>query len=138
MGAEHDAVVPPPDPVQDHVQEEPASVKDPLKVPVAHRSAAVSISLVAGYPCVFAVPQDPLTDDKLAEQDAFVPPLIPLQFHVQGPVPETVEAFPALQRLVEGAVENVPPFDDPQTPLINLFELHEAVVPPPDPVQLQV
>jgi hypothetical protein len=137
LGAEHDAVDPPPDPVQDHVQEEPASVKE-VNVPVVHLSAAVSISLVAGYPCVFAVPQAPLTDDKLAEQDAFVPPLIPLQFHVQGPVPETAEAFPALQRLVVGAVENVPPFDDPQTPLINLFELQEAVVPPPDPVQLQV
>ncbi len=51
-----------------------------------------------------------------AEQLAVVPPLDPVQLHVQGPVPLTAVAVPALQRLVVGAVVKVPPLDEPHTP----------------------
>ena len=48
-----------------------------------------------------------------AEQFAAVPPFNPVQLHVHGPLPLTVVGVPALQRFVEGADVNVPPFDDP-------------------------
>ncbi len=51
-----------------------------------------------------------------AEQLAVVPPLDPVQLHVQGPVPLTVVGVPELQRLVVGAEVKVPPFDAPHTP----------------------
>ncbi len=52
----------------------------------------------------------------LAEQLDVVPPFDPVQLHVQGPVPLTAVAVPALQRLVVGAEVNVPPLDVPHTP----------------------
>ncbi len=51
-----------------------------------------------------------------AEQLALVPPLDPVQLHVQGPVPLTVVGVPALQRLVVGAEVKVPPLDEPHAP----------------------
>ncbi len=51
-----------------------------------------------------------------ALQPAEDPPYRPVQSHVQGPVPPTAVAFPALQRFVAGAAVKVPPFADPQTP----------------------
>jgi len=58
----------------------------------------------------------------LAEQLAVVPPLDPVQLHVQGPLPLTVVAVPALQRLVVGAEVNVPPFEEPQEPFTAVAE----------------
>ena len=45
-----------------------------------------------------------------------MPPFNPAQLQAQGPVPVTVEALPAEQRLVVGAVGTVVPFADPQAP----------------------
>jgi hypothetical protein len=50
-----------------------------------------------------------------AEQFLLVPLFIPLQTHVHGPEPLTVDAIPALQRFVVGLVETVLPFAEPQT-----------------------
>lgn len=63
----------------------------------------------------WAVPHAPLTD-RLAEQDALVPPLIPLQFQLNGPAPETVVAVPVLQRPEVGATYTFDPLDGPQVP----------------------
>jgi hypothetical protein len=43
-----------------------------------------------------------LTDVFWAEQEAVVPPSIPRQVQVQGPLPETEDGFPAEQRLDAG------------------------------------
>ena len=43
-----------------------------------------------------------------------------MQFHVHGPLPLTVVAVPVLQRLVVGAEVNVPPLDEPHTPVIGV------------------
>ena len=52
-----------------------------------------------------------------AEQFATEPPFAPVQVQVHGlPLPVTVLAAPALQRLVAGAVVNVPPLAVPHTP----------------------
>jgi hypothetical protein len=48
-----------------------------------------------------------------AEHDAVVPPLLPAQVQIHGPLPDTVLAVPVLQRLLEGADENVSPSDEP-------------------------
>ena len=52
-----------------------------------------------------------------AEQLAVEPPPDPAQVQVQGPVPPTVLAVPAVHRLVVGAEAKVPPLDEPQTPM---------------------
>lgn len=69
---------------------------------------------------VITVPPDvsqviPL-DNNVAEQESELPPLIPSQGHVHGPVPDTAPAVPTAQRLVVGAVEKLPPSADPHTP----------------------
>ena len=61
-----------------------------------------------------------------AEQLAVEPPFDPEQLHVHGPLPLTVVAVPALQRLVAGAEVNVPPFDEPHAPAIG-FAVNVAV-----------
>lgn len=43
-----------------------------------------------------------------------VPPLLPAELQSPGPVPETLDAVPALQRFVVGALVRVLPFADPQ------------------------
>jgi hypothetical protein len=53
-----------------------------------------------------------------AEQLAVTPPSLPAQDHAQGPLPETGEGVPVLQRLVVGALVNFVPFDPPQLPLV--------------------
>ncbi len=85
---------------------------------------------------VFAVPQAPF-NWRFAEHCAVVPPSDPVQFQVHGPVPLTVEALPALQRFVLGAVRKFPVFAEPHMPLIPYDAEHCTVVPPPDPWQLQ-
>ena len=57
----------------------------------------------------------------VALQVAVVPPFDPLQDQDQGPLPATALAVPALQRLV-GTPESVCPFEDPQVPLIGVFD----------------
>lgn len=44
------------------------------------------------------------------------PPSDPVQDHVQGPVPETAEAVPEVQRFAEGAEFTVVPLAEPQRP----------------------
>ncbi len=63
-----------------------------------------------------------------AEQLAVVPPLDPVQLHVQGPVPLTDVAVPALQRLAVGAVVKVPPLDEPHTPFTGVDVVNEAAM----------
>jgi len=46
-----------------------------------------------------------------------LPPLLPAQDHVQGPVPETDDAVPALHRPDVGALTRSAPFEEPQAPL---------------------
>ena len=56
----------------------------------------------------------------LAEQLAVEPPFDPWQLQVQGPVPLTELAVPAVQRLVVGAEVKVPPSAEPHWPLAEL------------------
>jgi hypothetical protein len=72
-----------------------------------------------------------------AEQLAVEPPLAPEQLQSHGPVPVTVEAVPALQRLVVGALVRVELFDEPHAPLISSKAEQLAVEPPLAPKQLQ-
>src|SRR3990172_9898307 len=63
-------------------------------------------------------PPPPLSVAEQVVAVVLVPPLIPLQPHVQGPEPETAVALvPATQRFVEGALANDPPLLVPQAPL---------------------
>jgi hypothetical protein len=57
-----------------------------------------------------------------AEQLAFVPPLVPLQLQLQGPLPVTVVAVPDEQRSVAGATPRKAPLLLPQTPSTGLGE----------------
>ena len=52
-----------------------------------------------------------------AWQLAVDPPFDPAQVQIQGPLPVTALAVPALQRLVVGAEAKVPPLDEPHWPL---------------------
>ena len=58
----------------------------------------------------------------VALQFAVVPIPMPAQFQLQGPVPDTVVAEPALQRLLTGAIVKAPPLLEPQLPLITTGE----------------
>jgi hypothetical protein len=122
--SEHDAVLPPllPPQVQLHGPL-PATAE---VVPAVHR-LAVGLVLTEAP---FAVPHAPLTfvvEASLSEHAAVLPPLLPAQLHDHGPVPLTVDAVPAVQRLVVGLVPTVNPFDEPHTPLTALGDVEEAV-----------
>jgi hypothetical protein len=65
------------------------------------------------------LPQEPLVT-RLAEQLAFVPPFVPLQIHVHGPLPLTDDADPVLQRLAVGADVRSAPLLLPQDPLVGV------------------
>lgn len=54
---------------------------------------------------------------KEAEQESVVPPSMPLQDQLQGPLPIMAEGVPALHRLTAGATLNTPPLLTPQIPL---------------------
>ena len=92
------------------------------------RGDIVTVVCVLLFTCCVAgltepfVPADAVTVHFciLAEQLAAEPPLDPVQLHVQGPLPLTAVAVPALQRLVVGAEVNVPPLDEPHAPLIGV------------------
>lgn len=79
-----------------------------------------------------------------AEQVAVVPPLDPPHVHVHGPEPDTDEAVPAEQRLVDGADATVVPLADPHTPLMGAGPAFTATVVlaagdvPPLPVHVSV
>ena len=49
---------------------------------------------------------------------ALVPPLLPLQVQLHGPLPLTVAGVPLLHRYVEGATVKIAPLEGPQTPLM--------------------
>ena len=63
-----------------------------------------------------------ITEEIWAEHDAVVPPLVPRHCQVHGPVPDTVVAVPAEQRLLVGLDATVLPFADPQTPFTTVGE----------------
>src|SRR5271157_3818799 len=65
------------------------------------------------------------------------PPLLPAQLQLHGPLPATVDAVPALQRLAVGAVLTATPFALPHVPLISSRAEQLAVVPPPEPAHVQ-
>jgi hypothetical protein len=69
----------------------------------------------------FAEPHWPFTGADAsctAEQVAVVPPLLPAHVHDHPLLPVvTVDAVPALQRLVVGALERLVPFEAPHAPL---------------------
>ena len=46
-----------------------------------------------------------------------VPPFVPAHVQVQGPLPETADAVPVLQKLTLGATVKVPPLLLPHAPL---------------------
>jgi len=52
----------------------------------------------------------------LAVQLAVVPPLVPTQLHVHGPVPDIADPVPAVQRLVVGVVLKDAALEEPQAP----------------------
>ena len=91
-------------------------------------------------PTPFADPHTPFCISG-AEHDALVPPLAPLQFHVQGPVPDTAVAVPDEQRLELGALIVPVPFAEPHVPFTAQSGLafeQLAFDPPPEPLQFQV
>jgi hypothetical protein len=53
----------------------------------------------------------------VAEQDAVLPPFVPVQLQLHGPEPLTLPAVPAEQRFVVGAVVKLTFTDEPQEPL---------------------
>lgn len=55
---------------------------------------------------------------RFAVQLAFVPPFVPLQLQLHGPLPLTAEAEPAVQRFVAGVVAKVLPSALPQAPFV--------------------
>lgn len=56
----------------------------------------------------------------LAAQLALLPPFLPAQLQVHGPLPLTPLAVPVLHKLVVGAVVKVLPLALPQTPLTGI------------------
>jgi hypothetical protein len=70
-----------------------------------------------------------------------VPPLEPAHIQSHGPEPVTVEAFPALQRFVVGAVLTATPFAKPHMPLtgglVARGAAQELVEPPLEPAHIQ-
>ena len=128
--AEQFALEPPLDPPQ--VQLHGPLPETEEAVPVLQRFELGALK----KPCPFDVPHAPLTS-RLAEQFALEPPLDPVQVQLHGPLPETEDAVPALQRFEVGALKKPCPFDEPQVPLISRLAEQFAVDPPFVPVQLQ-
>jgi len=111
MAAEHEALLPPLLPAQLQAQ---GPVPVMLEaVPMVQRLVEGALVKVAP----FADPHWPLVATMAAEHEALAPPLEPAQLQFHGPLPLTLEAEPALQRLVVGALVKVVPFADPQLPL---------------------
>jgi hypothetical protein len=133
--AEQLAVVPPPDPA--HVQ---VHGPEPLTLEAAPTLQRFAVGvLVRSDP--LEEPHAPFTDcpftEARAEQVAVVPPLLPTQLQFQGPLPAIVDAEPALQRLLVGALARRAPFEEPHAPLILYTVEQLAVVPSREPAHVQ-
>ena len=130
--AEQLALVPPLEPVQLHVHgPEPATEE---VEPAVQRLAVGAVLTVVP----FELPHTPFVSTG-AEQLALVPPLEPVQDQVHGPEPDTLETEPAVQRLLEGAVLTVVPFEVPQLPFIGVgvrLAEQDALVPPLTPAHV--
>ena len=93
---------------------------------------------------LFAEPHTPLTAVTFsdAEHWADVPPPVPLQFQLNGPLPVTNDAVPAVHRLPVGMLVTVVLLAEPQAPLTGvttpllepLLEEPELELPELDPV----
>ncbi len=101
---------------------EPAQLQFQGPVPLTAEAAPalqrpVVGTLVRSAP--FDVPQLPLTaaGRSGAEQLAVVPPLLPAQLQLHGPLPLTAEAIPAEHKLLVGALVTATPLAEPQAPL---------------------
>ena len=104
-------------------------------VPVAQ--ARVPVGVVEAY-LPFLEPQTPAIGTAPVAQESVVPLFTPMQVQDQGPEPETVEAFPELQRLVKGIEERLAPSEEPQSPLTGSPPVAQvSSVPPFVPEQLQ-
>lgn len=130
------ALVPPKIPIQVQFHGPVPSTDD--GVPLLQR-LVVGIVVVL-IPC--EVPQVALTARVGAVHGAFAPPFDPAQVQFQGPVPETVDGEPVVQRLVVGVDETALLCEVPQTPATGvttlvLLALQDAVVPPSNPRQFQ-
>jgi len=68
---------------------------------------------------------------RFEEHEALVPPLLPLQLQVYGPVPLTAVALPLPHRLVVGALVELPPLAAPHAPSTAVTQ-----VPVPEPLQV--
>ena len=104
-----------------------------VALPAEHKPVDGDVSALTP----FAVPHTP-SIDMFALQDALLPPLIPLQVHVNGPEPDTAVGDPTEQRLVDGGAYKLPLFDDPHTASRRSDAEHDALVPPFDPAQVHV
>jgi hypothetical protein len=82
-----------------------------------HKLFWLSIILVAEGIVVPEAEAPPVLAVIFAEQDAFVPPLLPIQLQAQGPMPLMSEAEPAEQRLPVGAVATAVLLAEPQEAL---------------------
>lgn len=93
-------------------------------VPVQLDALLLDHVSVADCPVVMEVGDaEKVTDGALGaceavEHEALAPPFEPVQLHVKGPVPVTLEAVPALQRLLAGALAAVTPFAEPHAPFV--------------------
>ena len=106
LAMEHEAFVPPPEPLQFQVRVVPHAVRPLSDAEVPDVQAP-------------AVPeQAPLTTatSNGAEHDAVLPPPEPAQVHVQGPEPETADAVPAEHNPLEGADVLATPLAAPHEP----------------------
>jgi hypothetical protein len=114
-GAEQDAAEPPFDPAQLQFQG--------LLPLGAEAEPVVQSPLVGALPTAmpFAEPHTPFTAEEARESEhiAVAPPLLPAQLQLHGPLPATVDAVPALQRLAIGAVLTFVPFALPHAPLMS-------------------
>jgi hypothetical protein len=77
---------------------------------------------------LFAEPQAP---SRFAEQLTLAPPYDPAQVQFHGPVPETADAVPALQRFDVGVAKKPSPLAEPQTALIAWILAEQLAFVPP-------
>ncbi len=110
-GAEQEDPLPPFTPEQDQLNGPDPDTAD--AVPEAHR-LTVGAELTE---TPFALPHAPLTSSG-AVQDAFEPPFVPAHVQLKGPVPDTFEGTPVLQRLAVGALNTATLLAVPQAPLV--------------------
>ena len=129
--AEQFALDPPLDPVQIQLHGPLPETEDAVPALQRFELGALKKS------CPFDEPHAPLTS-RLAEQFALVPPFTPAQVQLHGPLPETEDAVPALQRFELGALKKPCPFDEPHAPLTSRLAEQFALDPPLDPVQVQL